>query len=408
MDNPDNQNDAHPAQPLSLLKRLSHEFEDSHPPEGFVAATSDLASTFVAEHIKPKIHGKSSVAEGNGQEEERADLVGHLAGEPAALEKVRPTDAASNKREPSSDNTIAAKSESYEEKSGVMDHTEPFENGYHFPPKYSTKESTQHGLKSFWKFFLTPMGFFWTIYGLNVVAWGGMLFLLLCNAAPAMCNPTCDDINSPRRKWIEWDSQILTGLFCVTAFGPVPWRFRDWYYLLKFRIMGDFDGLRRLAGIHRGWFRLKGSQELPLDVGPGYIPEHVDRRAVPIPEHSIPREPFTGTRAPATSVWKLDLTIWSMMLNTFAQCGLCGVMWGMNRFERPSWVTGFLVAFASLMPMGGGLVMFLEGKKVKSIEGVPCSDRDLEKLARDKELGIPHYNNFKDKKPKTKIDDPEK
>src|SRR5690349_16606970 len=103
MDNADNRNDAHPARPLSLLKRLSHEFEDSHPPEGFVAATSDLASTFVAEHIKPKIDGKPLAAQGNGQEEERVDPVEHLAGEPAALEKGRPTDATSNKREPSSD-----------------------------------------------------------------------------------------------------------------------------------------------------------------------------------------------------------------------------------------------------------------------------------------------------------------
>ncbi|KFY94778.1 hypothetical protein V498_03727 [Pseudogymnoascus sp. VKM F-4517 (FW-2822)] len=34
-----------------------------------------------------------------------------------------------------------------------------------------------------------------------------------------MCHPTCDDINSPRRVWIEIDSQILNALFCVTGFG---------------------------------------------------------------------------------------------------------------------------------------------------------------------------------------------
>jgi hypothetical protein len=59
--------------------------------------------------------------------------------------------------------------------------------------------------------------------------------------------------------------------------------------------------------------------------------------------------------------------------------------------------------------MVGGYVMFLEGKKVKSIEGVPLTERDLEKLARDQELGISHYNNIKDKKPKKKDrGDPEK
>ena len=74
-----------------------------------------------------------------------------------------------------------------------------YANGYVPPPKLPWKKSFMIGLKGFWKWFLTPAGFLITLYGLNVVAWGGMLFLLLCNAAPAMCTPTCDDINSPRR-----------------------------------------------------------------------------------------------------------------------------------------------------------------------------------------------------------------
>lgn len=317
-------------------------------------------------------------------------------------EKGRLSDAGSSPVALSEDATIAVPAE-------AMDATtEPFQNGYHFPPNYSWQESTKQGLVSFWKFFTTPVGFFWTIYGLNVVAWGGMLFLLLCNAAPAMCYPTCDDIDSPRRKWVEWDSQVLTALFCVPAFGLAPWRFRDFWYLLKYRILGDQSGLRRLAGIHASWFRLKGSEQLPNDIGPDNIPEDAPRDWLPIPEASMAVAPRTGARAPATSVWKMDFVIWSMVLNTFAQCGLCGIMWGMNRYDRPSWSTGFLVAVACLIAMAGGYLMFLEGKKVKSIEGVPLTDRDHEKLAEDKEKGIPHYNNFKGKKPKQKQQDPEK
>jgi len=302
----------------------------------------------------------------------------------------------------SQDTTIAAPGES------ANDATEPFENGYHFPPKYSWHESTKQGLASFWKFFITPMGFFWTIYGLNVVAWGGMLFLLLCNASPAMCYPDCNDIDSPRRKWVEWDSQILTALFCVPAFGLAPWRFRDLWYLLKYRLKGDQLGLRRLAGIHSSWFRLKGSQELRNDIGRDNIPEDIPRELIPFPEKNMAVAPLTGTRAPPTSMWKLDFVIWSMVLNTFAQCALCGIMWGLNRYDRPSWTTGFLVAIACIIAMIGGYVMFLEGKKVKSIEGVPLTERDHEKLASDKEQGVPHYNNIKDKKPKQKQRDPEK
>ena len=42
---------------------------------------------------------------------------------------------------------------------------------------------------------------------------------------------------------------------------------------------------------------------------------------------------------------------------------------------------------------------FIEGKHVKSIEGVPVSEKDQERLKRDNELGITHWNNIKDEKP---------
>jgi hypothetical protein len=41
--------------------------------------------------------------------------------------------------------------------------------------------------------------------------------------------------------------------------------------------------------------------------------------------------------------------------------------------------------------------MFLEGKGVKGIEGVPVSQKDRERLERDREQGIWHFNNIKDK-----------
>lgn len=184
--------------------------------------------------------------------------------------------------------------------------TTPFDNGYQFPPKHSWTESTSIFLKAFWKFFITPIGFLVVIYGLNVVAWGGMLFLLLCNASPALCKPTCNDINSPRRIWIEIDSQILNALFCVTGFGTIPWRFRDVYYLLQYRIRKDETGLRRLAGINRGWFRLAGSQDLPVELGPADIETeaaNVRGSSIPFPIYKIPNAPLTGVRAPPTAMY---------------------------------------------------------------------------------------------------------
>ncbi|KAI5850533.1 hypothetical protein DFP73DRAFT_508991 [Morchella snyderi] len=209
---------------------------------------------------------------------------------------------------------------------------------------------TVQGLLSFWRFFKTPLGFCITIYMLNVIAWGGMLFLLLINAAPAMCKPSCNYINSPRRVWIEIDSQILNALFCVTGFGLIPWRFRDLYFLLKWRIGGRKSALARLAAIHDGWFR---------------IPPTGDEAGA---------ETVTGERAPPTSSWKMDFVVWMYVWNTFLQAVLSGFMWGMNRIERPSWSTGLFVALACIVAGVAGGMVWWEGRRVKRIEGVAEKD----------------------------------
>lgn len=216
-----------------------------------------------------------------------------------------------------------------------------------------------------------------------------------------MCYPTCNDINSPRRIWIEIDSQILNALFCVTGFGLAPWRFRDLYFLLQYRLEKKQVALRKLAGIHRGWFRLGGSNELPPGLGPRNIDgdefQSVSRSKIPFPETKLPEAPLTGVRAPPTKTWKLDLVIWLMVANTFLQCVLCGFMWALNRYDRPSWATGLFVGLGCGVAGIGGFIMFLEGKGVKGIEGVPVSQKDRERLERDREQGIWHFNNIKDK-----------
>lgn len=259
-----------------------------------------------------------------------------------------------------------------------------YPNGYKFPPKHTWGEATKIGLKAFWKFTITPLGFLIVLYGLNVVAWGGMLFLLLIGGGQEfMCYPPgshgekeCNNINSPRRIWIEIDSQILNALFCVTGFGLIPWRFRDFYYLMKFRIRHDQSALRRLAGIHRGWFRLAGSEDLPTDPdAPVDDPEN--NPAIPLPPSKIPDPPLTGIRAPATRMWKMDYLIWAFVLNTFLQGVLSGFMWGFNRYKRPSWSTGTFVALACIVAGLGGLMSFQEGKRVKRFEGISVKEEEI-------------------------------
>ncbi|KAK0640271.1 hypothetical protein DIS24_g9496 [Lasiodiplodia hormozganensis] len=293
-----------------------------------------------------------------------------------------------------------------------------YANGYQPPPKLPWTTSTALALKAYGKWVLTIPGFLITVYGLNVVAWGGMLFLLLCNASPAMCHPTCNDINSPRRIWIEIDSQILNALFCVTGFGLVPWRFRDWWWWGVWRLGFGKQawgasraerksyGLRKLAGINRGWFRLPGSEALPPTFPdhqdpqnpakpqkPGKggdvvveVPEGVDEKVLPTPLYKTPDPPPTGVRAPPTKQWKIDFVVWCNVWNTFFQACLAGFMWGMNRYDRPSWSTGLFVALACIVAAAGGICMFMEGKAVKKVEGVPMETwRKDQKEALDEE-----------------------
>ncbi|RMD40835.1 hypothetical protein DV735_g4315, partial [Chaetothyriales sp. CBS 134920] len=219
------------------------------------------------------------------------------------------------------------------------DDTGTYPNGYRFPKKHTWTQSTGIGLKAFSKFVLTPFGFFVTLYGLNVVGWGAMIFFVLLKAAPAMCHPSCDADNSARKIWIEIDSQILNALFCVTAFGLAPWRFRDFYYLMRWRLLHEHDAHRQ--------------------------------------------PPLTGVRAPPSPSWTLDFVIWMYIGNTFLQAGLCGVMWAFNRHNRPSWAVGLLISLGCLTGIFAGILVFIEGSRVKKVEGIPIQEYDVVETVED-------------------------
>ncbi|KAJ1322966.1 DUF2985 domain-containing protein [Microdochium nivale] len=275
--------------------------------------------------------------------------------------------------------------------------------------------TVRNGLLAFWKFFTTPAGFCITIYCLNIVGWGAMLFFLLLNAAPAMAVPTADDDNSPRKIWLEIDSQILNALFCVTGLGLAPWRFRDLYLFVRATRFHDADAMRRLARQNKGWFRpplwatgtadAKNDKESAAYGGSGGSGARAQYTNVPGGDqdhdqdielgtssggrHSAddhhhdndstaadfePRPfaratTFTGQSAPPTALWKLLFTIVMMVANTGFQCVLCYYMWGFNRFDRPTWATGTFIALGCGTGMFSGLMSWWEGRKVKKIEG---------------------------------------
>ncbi|KAJ5159511.1 uncharacterized protein N7482_006515 [Penicillium canariense] len=225
--------------------------------------------------------------------------------------------------------------------------------------KHDWATTAKHGCTAAWKFVSTPTGFFMTLYGLNVVAWGAMLFFVLLGAAPAMNHPSKDALNSPRKKWIEIDSQILNGLFCVTGLGLAPWRFRDLWWLIRARFWHSHYAMKRLSGQNKAWFRP------PAWYGGD--------------EEGVPRVTFTGQVAPPTSLWKLSFVVWMMVWNTLFQGALAGVMWGYNRYNRPGWTTGTFVGLGCAVALLAGLIMWWEGRKVKQIEGPKIAVVDAEK-----------------------------
>lgn len=291
------------------------------------------------------------------------------------------------------------------------DETGTYPNGYRFPKKHNWKQSFAIFGKAFWKFFITPTGFLITVYGLNVVAWGAMIFFLLIpGATPAMCKsyPDCENkTHSARQIWIENTSQILNALFCVTAFGLLPWRARDLYFMIRKQLLNDHDAHRRLAGYYSGWYRLPGSDSLPENLAPSpapvkrgkkksediekvnseYTKEELEQLlvnpSVPLPLHKMAPAPLTGIRAPPTGFNKLVWMIWMYIWNTLFQVCLCVVMWHFTKYNRPSWATALFIVLGCGTGIVAGVITFKEGKKVKEIEGIPVKDYDVEESVED-------------------------
>lgn len=180
-------------------------------------------------------------------------------------------------------------------------------------------------VKLFGKYVMTLKGFAVTLYFLLVIAFGGMLFLLLCNAAPAMTRewgPNNKE-HSPRQIWMEIDSQILNALFSITGLGLFPIRMRDLYLWFRGRYLGDPKCNDRILKIHSKWF-------------------------------------WSGF----SSDWKLMTVILLYIFNSVFQVLLCFVMWNYNRFNRPPWTTGTLIGASFSCTIGAGIIMFLEAKRI--------------------------------------------
>lgn len=150
------------------LRSVSQTFERSSLPEGFMAATGGIASSMLSNPTSARPRG-SSAGSSSTQQPSTYELSTRRPTFPAVAEETLPTEKHDGSQQP------GVRNEEHRQSVG----TSPFANGYHFPPKHTFAQSTGIALRAFWIYFLTPVGFIVTIYGLNIVAWGGMIFLLL-------------------------------------------------------------------------------------------------------------------------------------------------------------------------------------------------------------------------------------
>lgn len=231
-------------------------------------------------------------------------------------------------------------------------------------PKAPWPTALKHALSAISKFILTPTGLFITLYGANVVAWGAMLFFLLLKVGPMQG----DSPYSPRKRWLEIDSQILNALFCLTGFGLAPWRFRDLYWVCMWRlrkVVGDEKAKRaihRLAERNAAWFRLRDEDK-----------DDTERETALLER----MQTFSGEVAPATKTWKMDFVVWAMVLNTLFQVGMATFMWHYSRFDRPGFGVGLFIGLGCFSSLCAGVMSWWEGRKIKLIEGPVVKKMDV-------------------------------
>ena len=146
------------------------------------------------------------------------------------------------------------------------------------------------------------------IFSLNVVGWGGMLFLIQVGAA----NKTMPDEHT-RKVWLEIDAQILNGLLSIPAIGGIPWRVRDLCF--------------------------------------AYIPEYRDKLFYYLP--------YT------TNLRWIRIIVWNYIANSLFHIGVAVCMWSMDMYTRPSLLVGIFIGLGCITGIFAGLTQFILGRKTK-------------------------------------------
>lgn len=104
-----------------------------------------------------------------------------------------------------------------------MDEEERDELDEHVRLVLSKRSKFHRGLKGFWAFVKTPMGFIMTLYGFLITFWGTAIMLFIWNWI---------HVGERKRYWIEICDQILCALFAAVGLGFAPFRAVDTYRMI--------------------------------------------------------------------------------------------------------------------------------------------------------------------------------
>ncbi|ETW83885.1 hypothetical protein HETIRDRAFT_238575, partial [Heterobasidion irregulare TC 32-1] len=218
-------------------------------------------------------------------------------------------------------------------------------------------------LQGVWAFLKTPIGVIAGIYGFLVVFWGAAIVIFLLKII------NLHNANT-QGFWVEVSSQIECGLFCVTGLGLIPWRVTDTYRVYK---IWRYKRRTRLLRKQHGLPELFDPDDLPDPIyDPNYV--HVLTEEEQADLH-YQQQKFmksqTWYRPHGTETHRAFPINKALLIcclndgNSIFQICLCGVQWGLNRFERPAWTTGILIPLSFLCGIFSGVFIWRGGQQTK-------------------------------------------
>jgi hypothetical protein len=245
----------------------------------------------------------------------------------------------------------------------------------------------------------TPIGIITAVYGFLVAFWGAAIVIFLVKII--------NFHDSYKQKlWIEISSQVENGLFTITGVGLIPWRALDTYRIYRiWRYKRLTHKLRKKAGLPY----LDNEDDLP---DPAYDPNYIhvlsDEQQDDL---HYQQQKFmasqTWYRPHATDTHRAFPIGTALLIcclvdgNSLFQCILCGVMWGLNRFNRPAWTTGVLIPASFLCGILSAVFIARGGSKTKKTKEVEEILRNALEKGQEKHVAEDHVDEPLEQKPRT-------